>query len=103
MDSSRNCLFPCFHLPQPSLFCPGPLLNNFIHDALAGGPIKVGRVFTPLRSYIYAADLAVFWRTVLFSCRVGKTYNVGSDEAVSIAELAAVTARLIEPAVAAIV
>ncbi|WP_322103813.1 NAD(P)-dependent oxidoreductase [Paraburkholderia sp. J41] len=63
-------------------------IGNLVRDALEGHQLVVTGDGTPLRSYLYAADLVVWLLTILVRGRTGVPYNVGGKEAVSIGELA---------------
>lgn len=69
--------------------------GNFIRDAMAGRTVTVNSDGRAVRSYLYTADLTAWMWAVLLRAPAGAIYNLGSEQAVSIGELAERVATLL--------
>lgn len=72
-------------------------IGNLIRDALHSDAIRVKGDGSPLRSYLYGDDLAIWLLTILEKGTPSYPYNVGSDVTVSIAELANIVRDVVAP------
>ena len=83
------------HLPLDAHFAAG----HFLGDALASRTIRIASDGSAVRSYLYAGDLAIWLWTMLFRAPSLRPYNVGSEEEVTIRELAEATVQHVDPSV----
>lgn len=73
----------------PRMPLDGPYAaGNFLRDALDGRDIEVRGDGSDVRSYMYIKDCAEWLWTILLRGDRGSAYNVGSDHAITITELA---------------
>lgn len=72
-------------------------IGNFIRDALTKEEITVGGDGTQIRSYMDQRDLAIWLTNLLESGQAGEAYNVGSDHAITIKELAYLVRNTLSP------
>jgi nucleoside-diphosphate-sugar epimerase len=71
------------HLPIDTHFAAG----NFIRDSINGKKIIVNGNGLPERSFLYPTDMVVWLLHILVE-KKGEVYNIGSDESISIGNLA---------------
>ena len=83
------------YLPLDTHFAIG----NFLRDAVRGGAVTVRGDGSPVRSYLYGADLAVGLLACLARGASGAAYNLGGSEPVRLGDLASLIASLASPPV----
>lgn len=71
-------------------------IGNFMRDALQAEPIRILGDGTTTRSYLHIADVTIWLWTILLNGRPATAYNVGSDQPVTMRELAGRIAALAE-------
>jgi len=81
---ARGFAFAGPYIPLDGHFAFG----NFINDVLNNRDILIKGDGTTIRSYLYAADAAIWFWTILCKGKPVYPYNVGSDNPVTILELA---------------
>ena len=84
------------HLPLDTHFAAG----NFLGDALAGRPISIASDGRSVRSYLYASDLMIWLWTMLFFAPSLRPFNVGSQQALSVRDLAEAIRTQVAPSIA---
>ncbi len=70
-------------------------INNFINDAINGGPIKILGDENTIRSYMYPSDMVNWILTALCEGESGLVLNLGSSEGCSLREVADIICRCI--------
>lgn len=96
-DGGPECVIArCFAIASRHIPLNGPYaLGNFIRDALTGQGISLSGDGQTIRSYIDGRDIAHWIFTLLRRGTSGEVYNVGSDQPVSMLELAKIIRELV--------
>ena len=63
-------------------------IGNFIKDAVYNKKITIKGDGNQIRSYMYMSDFIIWLWTIFFNGKSNTVYNVGSDEAISMKDLA---------------
>jgi len=63
-------------------------IGNFIKDAIYNKKITIKGDGNQMRSYMYMSDFIIWLWTIFFSGKSNVLYNVGSDESISMKDLA---------------
>jgi dTDP-glucose 4,6-dehydratase len=82
--------------PYQSLDTPWAI-NNFIHDAMTSNIVRVLGDGQTVRSYMYGSDMAFWFLRILTAGTPGLSYNVGSPDGITLAEVASMVANHFSP------
>jgi nucleoside-diphosphate-sugar epimerase len=89
------CIARIFAVHGPRLPLDGQFaVGQFLADALAGRAIKMSGDGSPVRTYLYAADMAAWCWTLLLRGSPRRAYNVGAEREHTIADAAEHVSRL---------
>jgi len=96
-DGPACVIARCFAIVSRHIPLDGPYaLGNFMRDALAGKGISISGDGKTIRSYIDGRDMAHWIFTLLRHGASGEAYNVGSDQAITMLELATIVRDIVE-------
>lgn len=88
----------CFAFSGPGIALNAHFaIGNFVRDALWGDELIIKSDGQSVRSYLHGADLAGWLLTLLSHGVAGEAYNIGSDEGITISELAHKVVACIAP------
>ena len=88
----------CFAFVGPNLPLSAHFaIGNFIKSAIEGRDILITGDGSAMRSYLFESDLASWLFEILANGKTGEAYNVGSDIAVSIGNLANLVKEILNP------
>ncbi|WP_025132269.1 NAD(P)-dependent oxidoreductase [Pseudomonas sp. PH1b] len=94
----------CFAFSGPGIALDAHFaIGNFVRDALWREQLVLQSSGQAVRSYLHGSDLAVWLLSVLLRGEAGQVYNLGSDQAISIADLARRVVSRIAPEKAVLV
>lgn len=82
--------------PYQSMETPWAI-NSFIREAMAGSAIRVSGDGQTVRSYMYPSELAFWLLRMLTGGTSGASYNVGSEEGVTLESLATLISNQFSP------
>lgn len=74
-------------------------INNFIRDAILGGPIRILGNEKSTKSYLYGSDLAAILLNLLVLGEAGEVYNLGDTFPITLLDLANKIKEAINPSI----
>lgn len=88
----------CFAFTGPFLNRTGTFaIGNFINSCINNQDIQINSDGSSIRSYLFSEDLIVWLLKILFSEENNNTFNVGSDQEISILDLANKVKNILAP------